>query len=374
MSRTPPGRLRPSLAVLAVGLLVGAAAGCGSGTSALRGKVIKDGVACKSKVDRQADAPSVPTGVKVAKKVTTTDAKKGTGCAISAGAAASYVSMDLIGATASEGKVFTSTWKTKHPITIMPGQGQLIAGLETGLKAMKVGGQRTIVVPSALAYGKDGNAAQGIGANQDLVFVVELLAVADTSPYCGTAQVKPGANGKPVPGKPTEVDMPVNAPTKLNTADVKQGTGKVVAKGNYVTLNYLLLNCPTGAEIESSWGKAPASFTVGQGTIEGFGNGLIGMKKGGQRRIEIPWELGYGAAGQPPTIGPKLPLVFVIEIITLADKAPATTVPSTDSAPPPPQGATSSTTAASGQSTSTTAGGGSTTTTVGDTTTTAKSK
>ena len=90
-----------------------------------------------------------------------------------------YLTVDLVGATADDGTVFTDTFADGQPLTVRLGQGQLIAGLETGLTGMEVGERREIVVPAAEAYGKDGSPAQGIGPDEDLVFTVDLVSVSD---------------------------------------------------------------------------------------------------------------------------------------------------------------------------------------------------
>ena len=62
------------------------------------------------------------------------------------------------------------------------GQGGLMEGLYQGLQGMKAGGQRIISVPAELALGQAGNLDLGIGANHDLIFVVDLYAVIDPTP------------------------------------------------------------------------------------------------------------------------------------------------------------------------------------------------
>jgi FKBP-type peptidyl-prolyl cis-trans isomerase len=55
--------------------------------------------------------------------------------------------------------------------------GNIIPGFRDGMVGMKVGGERTMVIPTALAYGRDGNPNAGIPPNSNLVFVVELVEV-----------------------------------------------------------------------------------------------------------------------------------------------------------------------------------------------------
>ena len=258
-------------------------------------------------------------------KVTKTDIRKGSGCKVEAG---QYLSANLVGATAADAKVFRSSWTDGRPVTMQTGQSKLIAGLEVGLGGMKVGGRRQINIPAAQAYGADGNADLGIAKNQDLTFIVDLLGVTDTPLYCNPAGEIPKGKGE---GKPTAVIMPVNAPAKVKTTDIKPGAGKAAKKGNYLTLHYLGMACSTGEQFQSSWDTGePFSLTIEDGgAIPGFIKGLTGAKKGMTRQIEIPAADAYGATGQDPTIGKNEPLVFVVEILDLADKAPAPTTTTT---------------------------------------------
>ena len=59
------------------------------------------------------------------------------------------------------------------------GAGSVISGFDQGVTGMKVGGKRTILIPSSLGYGSSGAGAM-IPPNAGLVFDVELLAVSDT--------------------------------------------------------------------------------------------------------------------------------------------------------------------------------------------------
>jgi FKBP-type peptidyl-prolyl cis-trans isomerase len=51
--------------------------------------------------------------------------------------------------------------------------------------------------------------------------------------------------------------------------------------------------------------------------IAGWEKGLIGIEKGGRRKLTIPPELGYGAQGYPPSIPPNETLVFVIDAVSI---------------------------------------------------------
>jgi len=73
------------------------------------------------------------------------------------------------------GKQFDSSIG-KTPFSFKLGVGQVIAGWDQGVVGMKVGGKRTLIIPSALGYGSTG-AGSAIPPNAALVFDVELLSV-----------------------------------------------------------------------------------------------------------------------------------------------------------------------------------------------------
>lgn len=65
----------------------------------------------------------------------------------------------------------------RTPIEFQLGAGRVIKGWEQGVAGMKVGGKRTLIIPSALAYGKRGAGGGFIPPDSDLIFDVELLDV-----------------------------------------------------------------------------------------------------------------------------------------------------------------------------------------------------
>jgi peptidylprolyl isomerase len=142
-------------------------------------------------------------------------------------------------------------------------------------------------------------------------------AAAASSASAGLPAVSNGSNlnAKPAvsPGKPP-------GPTTLRTQDLVVGTGAAASLNNTVSVRYLGVNYADGKEFDSSWsdqGNQPVSFEL-SGVIPGFAQGIVGMKTGGRREIVIPPELGYGAQGQPPAVGPNETLVFVVDLVKVS--------------------------------------------------------
>jgi FKBP-type peptidyl-prolyl cis-trans isomerase FkpA len=110
----------------------------------------------------------------------------------------------------------------------------------------------------------------------------------------------------------------VSSPLALTKTDTVVGTGTAAAVGKQITVNYTgwLYNSAAadfkGAKFDAGTG---ATFTLASGSlIEGWVQGIPGMKVGGKRTLLIPSSLGYGAAGSGATIPPNSGLVFEVEL------------------------------------------------------------
>ncbi len=117
--------------------------------------------------------------------------------------------------------------------------------------------------------------------------------------------------------KPTAPKATGAAPSELQGSDVVVGTGAEAKEGDKVTVQYVGQLFADGKEFDTSWkkGRTPFEFTIGQSqVIQGWDQGVPGMKVGGRRVLVIPPDLAYGAAGSPPTIPANAPLIFVIDL------------------------------------------------------------
>ncbi|HWH13064.1 MAG TPA: FKBP-type peptidyl-prolyl cis-trans isomerase [Solirubrobacteraceae bacterium] len=105
-------------------------------------------------------------------KLIVKDIVTGTGAALSVGQTAT---VNYVGATYPGAKVFDASWKRGTPAEFQLMAGALIPGWVQGLPGMRIGGRRELIIPGALAYGKQGNSAAGIAPNQPLIFIIDLL-------------------------------------------------------------------------------------------------------------------------------------------------------------------------------------------------------
>jgi len=129
---------------------------------------------------------------------------------------------------------------------------------------------------------------------------------------CSKTPDEPTSAFKPAEGTP----LPPG-PKELERDDIRVGTGREAKTGDTVQVQYTgtLTN---GKKFDSSYDHpdGPFKFTIGKGeVIKGWDEGVPGMKVGGKRRLRIPSDLGYGAAGSPPNIPGGAGLVFEIELV-----------------------------------------------------------
>ena len=185
-----------------------------------------------------------------------------------------------------------------QPVKFVLSSNSFIKGSDEGIIGMKVGGVRSMIIPSKLAYGE-----KGIGfipPNTDLKVVVELLDVKDR-----------------VVAKMWDVDSTLFKTTAsgLKYAIISEGDGSLAEAGKLVTVNYSGY-LEDGTMFDSSVERDdPISFPVGQGqVIPGWDEGMQLLKKGSKARFIIPPQLGYGEM-ELEKIPKNSTLIFDVELV-----------------------------------------------------------
>ena len=187
----------------------------------------------------------------------------------------------------NKGAKFDSSLDRNDPFDFPLGAGHVIEGWDVGVQGMKVGGQRTLIIPAEMGYGAQG-AGDDIPPNAKLVFDVKLLSVIRTE-----------------------------------IIEIKKGEGAEAKAGQLVTVHYTgwlfdkHAEQNKGMKFDSSRDRnEPFDFPLGHGrVISGWDVGVQGMMVGGQRTLVIPPEMGYGRRGAGGVIPPNATLVFDVELL-----------------------------------------------------------
>ena len=114
-----------------------------------------------------------------------------------------------------------------------------------------------------------------------------------------------------------EIDFPGDsAPSELVIEDLTEGDGAEAGAGDTIKAHYVGVAHSTGEEFDASWNRgAPLDFRLGVGqVIQGWDDGIVGMKVGGRRELVIPPDQAYGEQSPGPGIGPNETLVFVVDL------------------------------------------------------------
>jgi peptidylprolyl isomerase len=105
----------------------------------------------------------------------------------------------------------------------------------------------------------------------------------------------------------------------LLTDDLELGTGETAQPGHQVEVHYVGVSWATGEQFDASWDRGdPLEFRLGVGmVIQGWDEGIAGMKVGGRRKLHIPARLAYGEHGLAGIIPPGATLLFEIELLEI---------------------------------------------------------
>lgn len=141
-----------------------------------------------------------------------------------------------------------------------------------------------------------------------LLFVGVLVLAA-----CGDDSGNGESSGSDEAGCETE---PVTLDSGLIIEDLECGDGEEASSGDFISVHYTG-TLEDGTKFDSSLDRdQPFQFNLGAGqVIEGWDEGVVGMKVGGKRKLTIPPELGYGEAGAGGVIPPNATLIFEIELL-----------------------------------------------------------
>lgn len=211
------------------------------------------------------------------------------------------VTFHLCGVTAS-GDTFVNTFAKGHPLSLIVGTGQMIPGLDEGIRLCGTGGEIVLRVPAHLGYEDKGTG--DVPPGSDLLLHVKILKVSDHPLVI-------------VPYRPVGRDTLIT-PKGVRYILLRRGPGPLPRRNDSITLHYTgyLID---GKVFDSSLLRGqPFSFRLGDpGIIRGWNEVFPYLPLGTKARIIIPWKMAYGKKGQPPRIPPKSDLIFDVEILQI---------------------------------------------------------
>lgn len=309
-------RLHRPLAALIPALLIGLTA-CGSDSGPRPTDI--DGPQGFDAVDisgEQGTAPKVTwKGQMEADDLEAQTLVEGTGPAVEAGGSV-YANL-WVGNGFSQEETYTSYGEDgdgEEELTV--DATQLAPIFVEALEGHTVGSRVAVVGSADKAFGPQGQPSLGIGDGDTVLLIVDLMPEPEPIKPRGVSQSQmPKIVEKD--GVVTGLDFTgLKAPAadgELLRSIVKKGTGTTLTKDMTITADYLGQLYDAEAPFDESYSKEPAEFPL-TGVVQGWTDGLAGLKVGARVLLQIPPDLGYGEAGSGETIPPDSTLYFVIDI------------------------------------------------------------
>ena len=297
--------------------LVIALAACG--TKVGYGDATKNGFDAASISGDFSKAPTVTWHAELAypNDTSTKTLIQGTGDTVKAGDVVSAYLYVADGTTKT--KAF-SDWDNGQPESLTNDTTNLSPFWVSLLTGVKSGTRIAAVTNSAAVFGAAGNANLGIGTNDSLLVIVDVVSRADAPKPVTPKDVDPSTLPKIVEkgGKPTGFDFTGIAKPKadgdLLRAIVKKGNGAPVTATQTITANYLGMTYDAKTPFDESYTKTPLTSAL-NGLVKGWIYGLTGVPVGSRVILQIPPALGYGdqASGSIPA---NSTLYFVLDIVS----------------------------------------------------------
>jgi peptidylprolyl isomerase len=245
--------------------------------------------------------PEVKLPTTLPTKLVVTDLSTGTGPAAQVG---DTVVVHYVGVLSADGTEFDNSYDRGEPLSVLLGAGQVIAGWEQGLVGVQQGGRRQLDIPADLAYADKGS-GDIIKPGDPITFVVDVVAVL------------PGSTKDQQPA--ITLTGAANIPV-IQSTELVVGTGATPVNGNKFAAQIMLFRADTGELLNSTWGTPPVVFdyTANSNTFPGIIAVAKGMKVGGRRQSQVPFQLLFEGQGNATINLPaSIDVVIVMDLIAV---------------------------------------------------------
>lgn len=234
--------------------------------------------------------PQAPPHKGSLNKLVVTDLNAGTGPVAHWG---DEVAVRYVGLVYQTADIYSQHWKGVAPLDFKLDGEAVGVGWQKGIKGMRVGGRREVLIPKHLLF-----------EDEDVAYVIELLWVNAEGQAAGTEGRPPSSFAQEDPfsairwrgeGEKPHFDPPDRpAPKKLLFRDLEIGAGPAAQRGDEVAIFYTGAVYRTG---KPRYGGSVGPFPLGSGGLgKAFEEGLKGMEPGGRREVVIPSRLLGGTA------------------------------------------------------------------------------
>jgi peptidylprolyl isomerase len=192
-----------------------------------------------------------------------------------------------------------------------------LPGLVDTIRCSTAGSRVVGVVPAEAAFGSVGQPDLGIGPDDDVIFVVDVLEAIELQ---ASGKAKDLPDDFPAldisvdaDGRPTTVLPDVDPPGATVAATLIEGAGAVVAADDEFLIQFQAVNWTTGEIFDETWGDAPRSLLH---VLPGVDAAIVGRTVGSRFVVIVAPADGFGAAGSPSFgIAATDTVVYVVDIL-----------------------------------------------------------
>lgn len=221
------------------------------------------------------------------------------------------VTFTMLNATSGEESPGTAA------VRVLLDDSATLPGLVDTIRCSTAGSRVVGVVPAAAAFGSVGQPELGIGPDDDVIFVVDVLEVIALQ-AAGEAVALPADFPRldvevDPDGRPTIVLPDVDPPVETMAATLIEGPGAVVGVDDEFLIQFQAVNWSTGEIFDETWGDAPRSLLH---VLPGVDDAIVGATVGSRVVVIVAPADGFGAAGSPSSgVAATDTVVYVVDIL-----------------------------------------------------------